>query len=383
MANGDDLTEATQAISRIVSCAVKNYNCILDVGWLAVLLDNASLWNEQVQLKFRHVTSRFITRISKENLEHCTRLMKYVELRHIDNVSGYLGIRDYDEQFIFISSWQENLVEPALLLSTDSDLIISTNQSFIQMQSYFFERVWSVAIPAMQKIAEIERGVSRDKILKEAMNKPSEIIEAIIEAVESARSEILIVFPYANVFWCAERAGIIVSLGSKIKHNVVVRAIVHIDKSEGEAEIIKEGIRHKLRSKSNDLYASISFLTRDLRVRNLFFVVDQVTLISTDIADVKKKTLPEVVGETTFTNNESKITATISVFDTLWIQAEIEKQSQAKQAYFNIFKGFRLRQEEYRRRWLFEQKGARKPNKSRNRASKSHHHQTSDNTSTS
>ncbi|HZD35905.1 MAG TPA: hypothetical protein VE130_11935, partial [Nitrososphaeraceae archaeon] len=264
-----------------------------------------------------------------------------------------------------ISSWQENLVEPALPFNTDSDLIISTNQSFIQMQSYFFERVWSVALPAMQKIAEIKRVASGEKILKEVMSEPSEIIDSIAEAVESSRSEILVMFPYASVFWCAESAGIIASLGSKIRHNVVVRAIVHIDKSEGEAEAIKERIKRKLRSKNNDLYASIAFLTRDLRARNLFFIIDQVTLLSTDITDSTKKTLPELVGETTFTNNESKVTATVSVFDTLWIQAELEKQNHAKQAYFNIFKGFRLRQEEYRRRWLFEQKGARKPKRSR------------------
>ena len=344
---------------------MKSYSCILDDGWLAALLESASLWNDQVQLKFRHVSSRFITKISKENLEYCTRLMKYVELKHIDNVSGYLGIRDFDEQFIYLSSLQESVVEPAGLINPDSDLIISTNQSFIQMQSYFFERVWSVALPAMQKIAEIKRVASGEKILKEVMSEPSEIIDSIAEAVESSRSEILVMFPYASVFWCAESAGIIASLGSKIRHNVVVRAIVHIDKSEGEAEAIKERIKRKLRSKNNDLYASIAFLTRDLRARNLFFIIDQVTLLSTDITDSTKKTLPELVGETTFTNNESKVTATVSVFDTLWIQAELEKQNHAKQAYFNIFKGFRLRQEEYRRRWLFEQKGARKPKRSR------------------
>jgi hypothetical protein len=137
---------------------------------------------------------------------------------------------------------------------------------------------------------------------------------------------------------------------------------VHIDKNEGETEIIKEKIRHTLRSKSNDLYVNISFLTRELRDRNMFFIVDQVDLFSVDVIDSKKKNLTEILGKATFSNNETKISATISVFDTLWIQSELEKQSHAKQAYFNIFKGFRLRQEEYRRKWLFEQKDARKAN---------------------
>ncbi|MGB8086897.1 MAG: hypothetical protein WCF07_11480 [Nitrososphaeraceae archaeon] len=361
---GDDvLARGTGAITRIVSSTVKSYSCIFDDDWLGTLLDNSLLWNEVVQLKFRHVASRFITRITQKNLDHCTRLMKYVELRHIDNVTGYLGIRDLDEQFIYVPTGLETIsAELPKLIDPDSDLILSTNQSFIQMQSYFFERVWSVATPAMQKIAEIERGVSHHKMLKQLINNPSEVCDAVAETIESSRSEILVVFPYANTFWCAYNAGVIASLGNKIKHNVVVRVIVHIDKNEGEAEIIKESVRNTLRSKNNDLYANISFLTRDLRVRNMFFIVDQVTLLAVDILNSTKKMLAEIVGTATFSDNETRVSATISVFDTLWIQSELEKQTHAKQAYFNIFKGFRLRQEEYRRKWLFEQKGARKPN---------------------
>jgi hypothetical protein len=230
------------------------------------------------------------------------------------------------------------------------------------MQSYFFERVWSVATPAMQRIAEIERSISQCETPKELTNNPSEIRDALTEIIESSRSEILVVFPYANTFWCSENEGIIESLGNKIKHNVVVRAIVHIDKDEGEAEILKERIRHTLRSKSNDLYANISFLTRDLKVGNMFFIVDQVTLLSVEIVNSAKKVFTEILGKATFSNNETKVSATISVFDTLWIQSELEKQGHAKEAYFNIFKGFNLRQEEYRRKWLFEKKESRKPN---------------------
>jgi len=331
---------------------------------LVVLIDNALLWNEQVQLKFRHLGSRVITRIGQENLDQCTKLMKFAELRHIDNVTGYLGIRDLDEQFIYVSTAVENLAtEPIKVVNPEFDLILSTNQSFIQMQSYFFERVWSVAVPAMQKIAEIERVISRDKIIKETINNPLEIIDAITEVIQLSRSEILIVFPCVNIFWSAESAGIVASLGNKIKHNVVVKAVVHIDRGEGEPEIVKERIKQALRSKSNDLYASISFLTKDLGDRNMFLIVDQVTSLLIAIADSTKKAFAEVVGEMAVSNNESKITAAISVFDTLWIRSELEKHSHAKQAYFNIFKGFKLRQEEYRRKWLFEQKGARKPKK--------------------
>ena len=71
------------------------------VGWQCFLIIRY-FGTSIVQLKFRHVASRFITGISQKIWIHCTRLMKYVELRHIDNVTGYLGIKDLDEQFIYV-----------------------------------------------------------------------------------------------------------------------------------------------------------------------------------------------------------------------------------------------------------------------------------------
>ena len=345
-----------EVIPRTISSTMSTYKCMFDDGWLSIQLDSQLLWNELVQLKFRHISTRFITRITRENLDYCTRLMKYVELRHVDNVIGYLGIKDTKEHFIYVSTVLEHLdCESIKLINAETDLILSSNQSFVQMQDYFFDRVWSLATPAIQRIADLERKESARGKINKVISDKSEIHDAVTSIIESSRSEILVVFPYANTFWCSESAGIVASLGQKIKHNVAVRAIVHIDKDDDEAEDAKERIRHALRQKNNDLYANIVFLTKDMRDRNMFFVVDQAILLSVDVIDKAKEALTEILGSATFSNNETSVSATISVFDTLWIQAELEKQNQAKQAYFHIFKGFKLREEEYRRKWLFEQ----------------------------
>jgi hypothetical protein len=43
------------------------------------------------------------------------------------------------------------------------------------------------------------------------------------------------------------------------------------------------------------------------------------------------------------------------MFDLLWIQSDFEKQSKIKQAYFQMFKGITLKEETYKREWIFEQ----------------------------
>ena len=348
-------------IPRMISSATRSYECMFDENWLSVQLDSQLMWNELVQLKFRHVPSRFITRITRENLEYCTKLMKYVELRHIDNVIGYLGIKDNKEQFIFISTVLEHLDQESIsLINPEMDLILSDNTSFVQMQNYFFERVWNLSTPAMHRIADIERKESTYGMLNKLVKDSSEIYDALTSIIESSRSEILVVFPSTSAFWSAENSGIVASLGQKIKHNVAVRVIIHIDKNENNIDNLKELIRQALKQKDNDLYANIGFLTRNLRDRSMFFVVDQATMFSVDLVEKSKDVFRDILRNATISNNETRVSATISIFDTLWIQSELEKQNQAKQAYFHIFKGFKLKEEEYKRKWSFGQRNGGK-----------------------
>src|SRR5687768_3787746 len=97
--------------------------------------------------------------------------------------------------------------------------------------------------------------------------------------------------------------------GEKIKHNVLVRAIVHIDKNDGEVEVTKEKIRSLLRTKNNDLYVSLVFLAKDLKDRNILLIVDQSSLLSVDVIDDRKEILTEMIRSATFSNNETKVSA--------------------------------------------------------------------------
>jgi hypothetical protein len=50
------------------------------------------------------------------------------------------------------------------------------------------------------------------------------------------------------------------------------------------------------------------------------------------------------------------VSSCISIFETLWIQSELDKENKITQAYFQMFKGLKLKDELYERRWSFEQK---------------------------
>jgi two-component system, OmpR family, sensor histidine kinase VicK len=55
---------------------------------------NTPVWKEFIELKNRSIKLRFITEITKDNINYSKELSKVAELRHLDGVKGNFGIAD-------------------------------------------------------------------------------------------------------------------------------------------------------------------------------------------------------------------------------------------------------------------------------------------------
>jgi hypothetical protein len=55
-----------------------------------------------------------------------------------------------------------------------------------------------------------------------------------------------------------------------------------------------------------------------------------------------------------------KLSSAISLLESLWIQSSFDNQNIIKQAYFQMFKGFNLKEETYKREWSFDNKNENK-----------------------
>src|SRR3989442_2733612 len=131
---------------------------------------------------------RFITEFTKDNIPYCKEAMKTVQLRHLDGVKGNYGVSD--TEYIAISTptttttttAKANLTESKSKSKSKSTATIiphavySNVKEDIQQQQYVFEVLWSKAIPAEDKIREIEEGIvplrtrfleNQDEIIKE------------------------------------------------------------------------------------------------------------------------------------------------------------------------------------------------------------------------
>src|SRR5439155_26131032 len=88
-----------------------------------------------------------------DNLYRCKQAMKIAELRHLDGVRGNFGVSDTEYIAATIGTPSESN------LTTIPHAIYSNVKEDVQQQQYIFEILWNKAIPAEQKIREIEEGV--------------------------------------------------------------------------------------------------------------------------------------------------------------------------------------------------------------------------------
>jgi two-component system, OmpR family, sensor histidine kinase VicK len=122
-----------------------------------------------IDFKERGVKIRFITEITMDNIHYCKELMKFVEeLRHMDGIKGNMAVSE--TEYVATAILQES----QLVTQT----IYSNAKAILEQHRYFFENLWSKAIPAEQRIKEIEEGIPpiRTRILKSQKEIIGEII---------------------------------------------------------------------------------------------------------------------------------------------------------------------------------------------------------------
>ncbi len=356
----NDRKKVLNQMSEIISRTTKTLESVFDHDWIHILVENPLFFNILVDFKIKQkdITVRFITTITPENISDCTKLMKFVELRHTDALIGYLGISDRKQFFNYIQpvSRQENNINNEERDNSNLQLlnfIHITNIDFIQMQYIFFEKLWESSIPANERIAEIKRIMFDNSLLNTNIRDLHTIKEVIPKVIRSAVEEILLFFPTINSFWLIEDNNRILELlAEAINKYIKVKIIIYIDNSEDSNATTK--IDQTIKEVNKVLGTYVNYTTKKIDTKTIILIADQAISLSISIKDNDKKTFKDAIEMASFSNNELNVSTLLSFFNSLWIRSEIDKQNIIKQTYFKIFKEPQLRDESYRRKWFFE-----------------------------
>ena len=252
------------------------------------------------ELKDKGITIRFIAEITKDNIPFCQQLMKICELRHLDEVNGNFGV--VDSLYYSASAKGTESSPPPLLIA-------STIRAFVEQQQYFFDMLWRKAIPAKQRIKEIEEGLKRKFI--EAIQDPEEIQKLVSKVISSAIEEIDVVISTSNTFKRCEREGIIGLLTRKGDEGVKVRILLN------QNPVIQQSIERL----NMHPQITIKNLDKSVQTKITAIVADNELSLVIELKDDTKQNSNESIGLATYSNSDSTVLSYASIFETLWIQS--------------------------------------------------------------
>src|SRR5215213_9282577 len=250
-------------------------------------------------MKSRGVKIRWVTDITKDNLTHCKDLMQYAEVRHISSLDE--NFRVSETEYIAATTTKEGLPIPKLIYSNSKEIV--------GQQQYIFETLWDKAVPAEQRIKEMEQESEPQRIA--VIYDARQALELFHWLIMSVEKEIKIVFPTTSALIRQDKAGILFLLqeAAAVK-KCQVKVLMPND----------ESIRNFIHNNSN---ISTRFIDQEESGKATILIVDNKVSLVMELKDDSKKTFQEAIGLSTYSNSKAGVLSYVSMFESLWKQTEL------------------------------------------------------------
>jgi signal transduction histidine kinase len=203
--------------------------------------------------------------------------------------------------------------------SLNASAIFSSEPAIVEQFAAIFEELWNRGINAKERIEEIE---SQTKTFIDIIENPAEIQKRYHALVASAMQQILLFLPTTTAYRREEKIGIFESLEEAVARGANIRILLPTDKE------IEEKIQQKIKLKKGIEIRKIkTSITTEARSKIL--IVDNSTYLMVELKDNSKETFVEAVGSAIISNSKSTILSYVTMFDSLWRQAELYEKLEA------------------------------------------------------
>jgi two-component system, OmpR family, sensor histidine kinase VicK len=306
-------TEVLNGINNIIKRTLhefsnikKTYDNCTDSRYPSVLITTEPIRTAYSRLKERGIRVRFISESSTDNVYHSKQILKIIgEFRHLDGVKGNLAIADGN---IYAATATVQAREPI------EQLVVSNVKALVEQQ-YFFDMLWNKAIPAKQRIKEIEEGLKRELI--ETIRDPNEVQSIISKLISSATEEIMFTVPTVNTFNRFQKEEVLDLLRNAATNNAIkIRILLDSDTKTKEEESIQQ-----LTKDCPNI--TIQHLNPSTKTQVITIIADRELSLVMELKNDSKENTNEALGLSMYSNSESTVLSYASIFETLWIQSEI------------------------------------------------------------
>jgi signal transduction histidine kinase len=326
-------TELIQGTDNIVRRQVeglistkKQHDACCDENFPISLLSSEPVWKMCEEMQKRGILFRTITEITPRNIEQCKKMLTRMDLRHLSDIKGNFSIED---RSTYLGAATMRPGEPP------TQGILSTSKIFVEMQQYFFDTLWNKAIPAAQRIREIEEGVDPEVI--ETFSDASKTQDFATQIISRAEKELLIMFASANEYrrQIGEQ-GFLASLSQLqgAKQNLSVRITMPEQSHPPRPEASEND------GKSEEKFAIRRFEAA-LGTMITIIIVDRKYAIAMELKDDTSKMVSGgSVGLAIYSNNKALVMSYVSIFELLWthieLYREIKMREEAQKEFIDI-----------------------------------------------
>ncbi|HEU4445773.1 MAG TPA: HAMP domain-containing sensor histidine kinase [Nitrososphaeraceae archaeon] len=296
--------KTTEAIMSFLNSAEISMNICADYTWPSVAMGVEIFKKGLYDLGSRNVQSRFVTDITKDNIEYCKELMQISELRHLDGIKGNFAI---SEKGYTASA---TLQEASLL----QQVIYSNVRSILDQQQYVFETLWNKAIPAEQRLKEIEEGIEAEVF--ETITNHEVVSQILADLAKSVKKEALFFLPNDKAMVRIDKLGIVDYLikASQKSDTTIVRLVCPLSNENTEVtnKIAENAPRIQILNGNNYTYG--------------IYVVDNQKALRVELKIPSADTFSEAIGFAVYSNRPNTVSFFRSVFELLWNERMLNEQ---------------------------------------------------------
>ena len=261
-----------------------------------------------IDFKKRGLKIRSITEITKENLEYCKQLGGYVQLRHLDGLRGNFAVSETEYVATAIINEQEPVTET----------IYSNAKAILEQHRYFFETLWNKAVPAEQRIRELEQGVEREFV--EVITDGARATQLFVEFASSVKKEAQLILSQPMVMERTRKLGMWDLLIEAANNGAQIQVISPI--TNNNEQLAKEiTVRAP----------NIKIFPGPVSTAGMF-IVDNKRYFRAEDKDPEASKVADAISVMIYSNNVNGVKSFKSLFEILWQQLEMYEKLSAHNA---------------------------------------------------
>ena len=192
-------------------------------------------------------------------------------------------------------------------------------KNFMGTTQFISDPFWDKTIPTEEEINEINHELKKPDI--RVINNPEEALKTADQLIKTAKNEILLLFSSANaLFRRLIRADGLTTMRELIQAQKEIKIRILTPFDEKISDLVND-----LKKFSN---IDLKFLAEPLHLKVTIAVVDRSHSMAVELVNDDVDNSIDAMGLSTYSNSKSTVLYYVSIFESLWKQADIYKKAE-------------------------------------------------------